>query len=271
MPVPEPRRSRRRDYRVAASAAGGPAGPPRRPLLLVAHGSRDPRSARTVRRLADRVAVRWPGPVGASFLDFDTPSVAESLRRHRHASPIVVPLLLTSAYHRRVDLPAVLHDTGVTADVADVLGPAAPEEAPDPRLLGALSRRLSELDLRPRFDGIVLIAAGTSDASARSTVDRVAEQLSTVHHAPCMVGYASASGPTPREAVAGLRRAGATHVVAASYFLAAGRLYDAAAASALTGGSVGVAAPLGAATELVELILDRARTAGRAKSIVAAV
>ncbi|HLT11420.1 MAG TPA: CbiX/SirB N-terminal domain-containing protein [Micromonosporaceae bacterium] len=239
-------------------------------MLLVAHGSRDPRSARTVRTLADRVAARWPGPVGPAFLDFDAPSVAESLRKHRHSSPVVVPLLLTSAYHHRVDLPAVLHDTGVAAEVAEVLGPATPEEAADLRLLGALSRRLSELDLQPGFDGIVLIAAGTSDASARSTVDRVAQQLSTVHHVPCAVGYASASGPTPQEAVAGLRSAGATRVAGAAYFLAAGRLYDAAAASALTGGSVGVAAPLGAATELVELILDRARTASRVRPITAA-
>lgn len=267
MPVP---RSLRTRPGVAALATAAELGAPGRPLLLVAHGSRDPRSARTVRTLADRVAARWPGPVGPAFLDFDAPSVAESLRKHRHSSPVVVPLLLTSAYHHRVDLPAVLHDTGVAAEVAEVLGPATPEEAADPRLLGALSRRLSELDLQPGFDGIVLIAAGTSDASARSTVDRVAQQLSTVHHVPCAVGYASASGPTPQEAVAGLRSAGATRVAGAAYFLAAGRLYDAAAASALTGGSVGVAAPLGAATELVELILDRARTASRVRPITAA-
>ena len=238
-----------------------------RPLVLAAHGSRDPRSAATIRQLAGRVAARWAGPVTAAFLDFDQPSVADALRTHSDA-PIVLPLLLTSAYHRRVDLPEVVRACGV-GEITEVLGPAEPGVAPDHRLVAALLRRVSELD--SEFDGLVLIAAGTSHSPARSTVDGVAAALSTVLHVPCLVGYASASEPTAAQAVAAVRVLGATRIVAASYFLAAGRLYVAAAASACAGGALTVAAPLGDAPEIVDLVLHRAVAADEQAAPAAAV
>jgi sirohydrochlorin ferrochelatase len=73
------------------------------------------------------------------------------------------------------------------------------------------------------------------------------------------VGYASGA-PNAGEAVNALRARGATGVAVASYFLAPGRLYDTAVHSAQSAGVVGVAEPLGAAPELVELILARATT-----------
>jgi sirohydrochlorin ferrochelatase len=240
--------------------------PPRRPgtppLVLIAHGSRDPRSASTIRRLASRVGAAWSGPVSAAFLDFNLPGVVSVLRglAPGGAAPsVVVPCLLTSAYHGRVDVPGVLTDAGVPTRLTPVLGPAAPGDEPDPRLLAALRRRLSELDAS--FDAVVLIAAGTSYAAARSTVDASARSLGRSLGMPCLVGYASASAPTPAEAVAELHRRGASRVAVASYFLAPGRLYDVAAASARAGGAVAVAGPLGPADEIVTLVLARARAA----------
>jgi sirohydrochlorin ferrochelatase len=216
-------------------------------------------------RLAKRVRAHWPAPVVAAFLDFNTPSIPDTLRvlTPGGPTPVVVPMLLTSAYHRRVDLPAVLAAAAVPSRLAPVLGPSSPGEAPDPLLLAALRRRLSELDTAA--DGLVLIAAGTSHAPARSTVDAVAAALDL----PCVVGYASASGPTAGEAVDAIRATGARRILAASYFLAPGRLYEAAAASARAAGVLGVAAPIGAADELVRLILDRALAASERDLIAA--
>jgi sirohydrochlorin ferrochelatase len=224
------------------------------PLVLASHGSRDPRSAATMVRLARRVRAHWPAPVVAAFLDFDTPSIPDTLRvlAPGGRTPTVVPMLLTSAYHGRVDLPAVLAASPVPSRLAPVLGPPSPGLAPDPLLVAGLRRRLSELDTP--HDGLVLIAAGTSHAPARSTVDAVA----AVFDLPCVVGYASASGPTAGEAVRAVRAMGARRIVTASYFLAVGRLYEAAAASAREAGALAVAEPLGDADELVRLILDRA-------------
>jgi len=231
------------------------------PLVLVAHGSRDPRSAATVRRLARAVRDAWPAPVAAAFLDFNLPAVAPTVRALAVESdhpPVVVPALLTYAYHGRVDVPEVLAATGVTALVANVLGPSAPSEEPDPLLLGALHRRLSELDRR--FDGVALLAAGTRDLVARSTVDSVASALSVVLGLPCVAGFA-AGGPTGADAVSAVRGRGARRILASSYFLAPGRLHGAVAASARAAGALGVTAPLGAAAELVGLITARARAA----------
>jgi sirohydrochlorin ferrochelatase len=234
------------------------------PIVLVAHGSRDPRSARTMRELGRRVGLRWPAGATTAFLDFDAPTVPGALGeltdpmsdRCPSMAPIVVPALLTKAYHGRVDLPGVLSTVATATRLSAVLGPSEPGEAAHPLLVAALLRRLSELDVSG--DAVALIAAGTSDAGARSTVEGVARELASELDVACAVGYASASGPTAGEAVAQLLAGGARRVVVASYFLAVGRLYDAAAASALRAGAVGVAAPLGAATELVELIAARA-------------
>jgi sirohydrochlorin ferrochelatase len=230
------------------------------PVVLAAHGSRDPRSAATIASLADRIGALWPAPVTPAFLDFDQPSIPDTLRTHAFLSetgrsPIVVPALLTSAFHNRVDLPAVLAGVAVPTRVSPVLGPSAPGEAPDPRLVAGLRRRLSELDIP--FDGLVLLAAGTSHAAARSTVDAVANAISAELDVACLVGYASASAPNGGEAVRAVRALGASRILAASYFLAPGRLYEAAAASALEAGALGVARPLGAADELVRLVFAR--------------
>jgi sirohydrochlorin ferrochelatase len=227
------------------------------PVVLVAHGSRDPRSAHTMRALGDAVALRWPAPVTTAFLDFNTPTVPAALQDVAGpAMPIVVPALLTHAYHGRVDLPEVLSCVDIPTRVASVLGPSEPGMAADPLLVAALIRRLSELDVG--YDGLVLLAAGTSQPEARSTVESVATALSMLLHVVCVVGYASASSPSGADAVRAANALGARRVAAASYFLAAGRLYDAAAASAHSAGAVGVAEPLGDAAELVELIVRRA-------------
>jgi sirohydrochlorin ferrochelatase len=241
------------------AAAGPPHSALAAPVVLAAHGSRDPRSAATMVRLADRVGEHWPGPVTAAFLDFDAPSIPDALRVSQPIGdgppPIVVPALLTRAYHGRVDLPAVLTATGVATRTAPVIGPSGPDEAPDPRLVAALRRRVSELDIP--YDGLVLLAAGTSHPDARSTVDAVAAALSAELHVACVAGYASASPPSGEDAVRAVRALGARRILAASYFLAPGRLYEAAAASARHGGALGVAEPLGTAEELVELIVAR--------------
>lgn len=241
------------------------------PIVLVAHGSRDPRSARTIRELGHGVVRRWPGPVLPAFLDFDSPSVPVALQRLGLSGPdptgsgpdrppppvpIVVPALLTRAYHGRVDLPEVLSRVAVPTRLTPVLGPAEPGQRCDRLLLAALARRLSELDVS--YDGVTLVAAGTRDTQAQSTVESVAAELSSLMDVVCVAGYASSCSPTAAQAVARVRAQGARRVAVASYFLAPGRLHDLAVASARRGGIVGVAAPLGDVAEVVDLVLSRA-------------
>ncbi|HZN19543.1 MAG TPA: CbiX/SirB N-terminal domain-containing protein [Micromonosporaceae bacterium] len=237
-------------------------------VLLVAHGSRDPRAAQATRALARAVAVARPqGPVSVAYLDHAQPPVPHALVRlaatgYRHA--VVVPLLLTAAYHGRVDLPVVLarvRAAGLPLRVSltEVLG--AQGLAVDALLIVALRRRLGQL--RRPYDALVLAAAGTRDAAARESVAAVATTLGTAAGVRCLPAYAAAAGPTPGEAVRQLRAGGARRVAVASYFLAPGLLYDRAAASAQGGGAVGVAAPLGAAPELAWLVVARVSATAR--------
>jgi sirohydrochlorin ferrochelatase len=233
------------------------------PILLVAHGSRDPRAGASTRALRHAVAATEPGrPVEVAYLDHHQPTVPRALAAFAavgHRSTVVVPLLLTSAYHGRVDLPALLAEAraagiGVRAVQTDVLGPRG--QAVDAKLVVALRRRLGQL--YREYDALVLAAAGTRDAAARATIAAAAAALGAATGVPCVPGYASAASPTPGEAVLGLRRRGARRVAVAAYFLAPGLLYDRAVASAIDAGAIGVAGPLGDAPELVRLILDRA-------------
>jgi sirohydrochlorin ferrochelatase len=243
--------------------------------VLVAHGSSDPRAAATTRALGRAVAALRPGlDVRASFLEHAGPrpgAVLSALSAAGHRSAVVVPLLLTSAYHGRVDLPSVLAEAraaGLCLDVAtaDVLGPVAGQVPP--LLLDGLRRRLRETGAR--YDGLVLAAAGTRDATARSTVDLVAAELGAAAGVPCVAGFASASPVTGAAAVATLHTAGCRRVAVASYFLACGRLYRAVVDSARSAGAAGpAAAPLGAAVDLARLVVERIDMAA-AESICAA-
>jgi len=224
-------------------------------VVLVAHGSRDPRAAEATSALAR--AVRRARPeweVRAAYLDHAGPRPLDVLAAMPGRHAVVVPLLLTKAYHGRVDIPAVLEaasDLPLTVTLADVLGPAYP--AVPPLLVDALVRRLPADGL----DAVVLAAAGTRDAAARTTVEWVADALSARLSLPCLAAYASAAAPTPGAAVDLLRAAGARRVGVAAYFLAPGFLYDRAAASALEAGAAAVAQPMTDAPELVRLVEAR--------------
>jgi sirohydrochlorin ferrochelatase len=126
-----------------------------------------------------------------------------------------------------------------------------------PELVDGLVRRLPAADL----DAVVLAAAGTRDAAARETVEWAAEALSVRIGLPCTVAYASASPPSPGDAVDRLRAAGARRVGVSSFFLAPGFLYDRAARSARAAGAVAVAEPLTDTPELVALVAARVAAA----------
>ncbi|GFJ89538.1 hypothetical protein Prum_031800 [Phytohabitans rumicis] len=176
------------------------------PLVLVAHGSRDPRAARATRALVRAVAAARPGlDVRASYLDHTLPrpgQVLGALEAAGHDRVTMVPLLLTAAYHGRVDVPEAVRSAGVRIPVAvaDVLSPV------NDLLLAGLRRRLAVAG--SGFDGVVLAAAGTRDAAARHTVAEAADALGASLGVPAQVAYASAAAPTGAEAVEALRARG---------------------------------------------------------------
>ena len=97
-------------------------------LIALAHGSRDPRSAATITALVDDVrALRPDLRIEPAFLELSKPSfatVVSKLVRAGFDDIVVVPLLLTEAYHAKVDVPSAIaeqtakHDAGSSASVA---------------------------------------------------------------------------------------------------------------------------------------------------------
>lgn len=231
-------------------------------LIALAHGSRDPRSAATIGALVDEVrALRPDLRIAEAFLELATPGfadVVDTLVREGHDEIVVVPLLLTEAYHAKVDVPSVVAEaaarhSSVKFQTTAVLGHEASFlEIIDERLRAALRKaRVRELD------ALVLAAAGSSDPLANASVARLARLWGSRHHLPVAAAYASATPPATGEAVRAFRAAGRRHIAVASLFLAPGWLPDRAAELALEAGAVAVAEPLGAHPELARAILAR--------------
>ena len=197
-----------------------------------------------------------------AYLDFDAPHLSVVLNRVRPA--VVVPLLLSEAYHARTDIPSIVAAAPASVEIADIL--AAPRDGGTALIVSALGRRLSDLPGHRRLDALVLAAAGTRDALALAAIDDIAAALGGARGVPCVAGYASGAGRSIREAISTLQDRGARAIGLASYFLAPGRLHD----RALTDAEhfvVSASAPLGDAAEIVAIVarrIDRALNESKA-------
>jgi len=226
-------------------------------LVLTAHGSRDPRSAANtcaiaghLRRVAPEYAVR------VAFCEHSTPNLPDVLRETAAGDggdTIVAPLLLASAYHARIDIPAMIAESGVEVRVAATLGQ-------DSRLVQVLGERLSSAGAS-RFDpelGVVVVAVGSSHAAANAQTAMITAPLSRgTRWAGVEFAFAT-EGPQPSvpEAVERLRARGATKLMIAPWFLAHGRITDRVAAYAAQAG-IAMAEPLGAHRLVAATVLDR--------------
>ena len=231
-------------------------------LVALAHGSRDRRSAATVKALVDEVRAMRPDlRVEAAFLELSKPgfdTVVDRLVKAGHDEIVVVPLLLTDAYHAKVDVPGAI--AGATVRHPQVRIQATSILGLEPCFLEVLDVRMREALSSARvreLDALVLAAAGSSDPLANQAVARMGRLWGVHHKLPVVAAYASASPPATGEAVRAFRAEGRRHIAVASLFLAPGFLPDRAAELALEAGAVAVSEPLGAHPELARVVLAR--------------
>lgn len=232
--------------------------PPGAPLFAVAHGSSDPRAAETAQQLMQAARRRRPQlDVRAAFLDHDGPHLPDHLGTST-GPVVVVPLLLTAAYHSKVDLPLVLtEELGRQPELTVHYDGAT--LGPDQLLLDALERRLQQagVAVHDPDTAVVLAAAGSTDPTAVAAVEQLAADWAQRGWWGVGAAYASSATPSAGDAVAALLARGAPRVVVATYFLASGRLPDAVRAAALAAGAEVVSEPLGVTPEVVEVLLAR--------------
>jgi sirohydrochlorin ferrochelatase len=226
-------------------------------LLVIAHGSRDPRHAATVHALVRRVRSLRPGlRVETGFLDFNVPSVPgvlQSLAAEGVRDVVALPLLLTRAFHAKADIPSVLGDAPPLLRIrqAEVLGPS-------PLLVSALERRLYEAGVSPAdksSTGVVLASAGSTDPEAIAVIAAIAREWRHTGWCAVRPAFASASLPRTEDAVRELRELGCERVAVAPYVLAPGFLPDRIARGAAQADVL--ADVLGPAPEVARVLVHR--------------
>lgn len=240
---------------VSLNGARRPAPPP---LVLVAHGSRDPRALSTVRTLIERVRELRPHlSVHLGHIELNEPLLADTLAsldaEDGAGGAVLVPLLLSRGYHVKRDIPeAAAAVPGLRARIAAPLGP-------HPLLVETLYARLVEAGWRTgmsdadrRAGGVVLAAAGSRDPESITDTRRTAQLLAERLGVPVVPAYASAA-PTVAAAVRALAARGRHRIAVASYFTAPGRFATECAAAA----PWIAAAPLGSHAAMARLILHR--------------
>jgi len=199
-------------------------------LLAVAHGTRSAAGQAQIRDLVDRVACRRPDlDVRLAYVDVQQPRVGAAIRG---LDAVVVPLLLSSGYHVRVDIAEA-----VAANNAVATAPLGP----DPALVRSLESRITGAD------AVVLAAAGSSDPSWRADIATVAGRLGA------QVAYASGTESRVPDVVARLRAQGARRITIAAYLLAEGLFYS----SLHRAGADVVTPPLCADPAVEDLVLAR--------------
>jgi sirohydrochlorin ferrochelatase len=232
-------------------------------LVLAAHGSRDPRFAATVERITAAVHARLGDvDVRLAYLDLNTPTVSQVLADCR-GEVLLAPLLLSEAFHSKIDLPALVDQARAANPTLTVR--QLPTLGGDPRIITALTQRLDQVDLRPT-DGVLMTAVGSSDAAADDAVRRRATELALEIGTPLVqLVFATRLGEDNRNvraAIGRLRREGARRIVVSPYFLSAGLLTERVdtAVDALAPGAQ-IAGPLGAHPALIDVVCDRYRAA----------
>jgi sirohydrochlorin ferrochelatase len=237
-------RSPGRRWRNRQEPAGRPS------LVLVGHGSRDPRSAGALSALADRVRLARPGVcVHLSFLELSVPSVDQVLSGLDRPA-VVVPLLLGAAFHARVDLPARLAAARAVNEY--VPGEAARTLGSDQELDDVLASAAHQVG----GDGYLLFGPGSSHAAANDEVHRRARRLSRRLGKPVRAAFVTAE-PSVDDAVAALLAQGSRAPAGLPWFLAPGRLLDRGLDQLTAAGVDRSAAPLAFDSRLAGAVLSR--------------
>jgi sirohydrochlorin ferrochelatase len=207
-------------------------------LLAVAHGTRDRAGVAEIERLAELVRLaRAEVEVRLCWLELAAPLLADLLAGI--AGPVVVvPLLLSTGYHVKIDITTVVGSRPATA-VAAQLGP-------DPRITAVVLQRLREAGGVPA--AAVLFASGSSDPEAADNLAAAAGQLEG--QAGCRVYPRFLTDERWRDGLP-------PGVGVANYLLAPGYFNDRLRAFGSQLGSDRVAEPIGAHPAVAEVVWER--------------
>ncbi len=175
-------------------------------ILLVAHGSPDPRARALPLGLARGLERRLGQRVLLGFIEHQPPSLLEGVEAlAREGGGVILPLLLFGAGHLKADLPLALEAIGLRYPKAS-FRLARPLGA-HPALVGLWARRLRRRGAG-EGDAALLVLRGGTDPGANAEGAALAHLLEEAVGIPVLPAYAAKARPTPGEALlrlAGLR------------------------------------------------------------------
>lgn len=219
----------------------------RRPrLVTVAHGTRLSSGNLVSAAITSRAARRLRVPSVAAYVELCEPSLTDVMAGSQAAS-VVVPLLLSTGYHVKHDIPGAVAGAAAPTALTRPLGP-------HPLLAEVMCQRLLGAGARAG-DPVVLVAAGSQDADAAADLAAAGSMLAARWGAPVSVATISGQGRPVGEAVEGLRGAG--RVAVAPYLLSPGFFSRRARALADTAGATVMADVLGDHPLVAELVVRR--------------
>jgi sirohydrochlorin cobaltochelatase len=256
-----------RDLPVAAHGKkmGEPA------LLIVGHGTRDPRGAQEFHELVALIRARNPGlKVEGGFIELSRPPISECVDRLVGAGSreiSAVPLMLLAAGHAKDDIPATLvrertSHPGLNFHYGRALGIR-------PELLELMGERISAVVSadEKKETAVLVTGRGSSDPDANSDLAKIARLFYEGRPYPLVeTAFVSLTPPSVPEALQRCERLGARRVVVFSYFLFTGVLEErirkqSERFAAQSGVEVRYAGYFGPEARVADLVLERYREA----------
>jgi sirohydrochlorin cobaltochelatase len=199
-------------------------------LLIVGHGSRDPRGAQEFHELVCLVRDHAPMPVEGGFIELSRPPISECVNnlRERGAREVsAVPLMLLAAGHAKDDVPATLVREKLTHPDLDFHYGRALGIRPE--LLELMDERISAVVPEEEKEGtaVLIVGRGSSDPDANSDLAKMSRLYFEGRPYPLVeTAFVSLAPPSVTEALERCRRLGAGRVAVFSYFLFTGVLEE---------------------------------------------
>nr|MBA3791902.1 sirohydrochlorin chelatase [Rubrobacter sp.] len=200
-------------------------------LLIVGHGTRDPRGAEEFYDLVSLVRKRSQNlSVEGGFIELSRPPISECVDRlvedgAREIS--AVPLMLLAAGHAKNDIPATLVREGMSHPEARFSYGRALGVRPE--LLKLMDERISAVvpEDEKENTAVLVVGRGASDPDANSDMYKISRLFFEGRPYPMVeTAFVSLASPKVPEALERLRKLGARRVVVFSYFLFAGVLEE---------------------------------------------
>lgn len=161
-------------------------------LVTAAHGTRHAPGNEVARELTTLAGDLLGAPSRAAYVELCDPLLVDVMDELT-APAVVVPLLLSTGFHMRTDLPEALRRARVPVALAPSLGP-------DPLLARTQVARMVEAGAQPG-QPVLLVAAGSRDPAAVADLELARDHLADEWGGPVRLAALAGELPRPAEVV----------------------------------------------------------------------